>query len=472
MVCAAECPPGAPKHMAAVEVGGCQSRCRCRQDAAGQGHRGRGRRALLLLRRLRVRGGLRGRGRLPRQGPLREGGLRLAAAAQPCPHTSWVLWLDRPCARLVDGCCPCTACQKASWLPAALELCAASIRVPAGPAADHDLAASHPFCSCLSWALQQADACPLPCRPSRRRPASCSSMRSTRSAGSVVPAWAAATTSASRCAPPQPAPAAPLRHAQHLAPCRRRPAAGAGHQAGRLCAPGAQARTCAACAGMASAGRAAADDCVCAPLQTINQLLSEMDGFEGNTGVIVVAATNRPDVSAPATAAQCPAPMVTDVPVIHVWRSAACVHAARQQPRCLSRWRTGCLQQHQVLGTEGSLLVQVLDAALLRPGRFDRQVTVDRPDVQGRVKVLKVHSRGKSIGKDVDFDKVARRTPGGATPAVGSCLPCRAGALAPSLWTCGWRCAPRCAPRRRRVRTWKPQAPAWPADAGGPRTHG
>ena len=56
--------------------------------------------------------------------------------------------------------------------------------------------------------------------------------------------------------------------------------------------------------------------------------------------------------------------------------------------------------------------VQVLDSALLRPGRFDRQVTVDRPDVQGRVKVLKVHSRGKSIGKDVDFDKVARRTPG------------------------------------------------------------
>lgn len=83
--------------------------------------------------------------------------------------------------------------------------------------------------------------------------------------------------------------------------------------------------------------------------QTINQLLTEMDGFEGNTGVIVLAATNRPDV---------------------------------------------------------------LDSALLRPGRFDRQVTVDRPDVQGRVRILKVHSRGKSIGKDVDFDKIARRTPG------------------------------------------------------------
>jgi cell division protease FtsH len=83
--------------------------------------------------------------------------------------------------------------------------------------------------------------------------------------------------------------------------------------------------------------------------QTINQLLTEMDGFEGNTGVIVLAATNRPDV---------------------------------------------------------------LDSALLRPGRFDRQVTVDRPDVAGRVRILKVHSRGKTISADVDFEKVARRTPG------------------------------------------------------------
>ncbi|KAF7140891.1 hypothetical protein RHSIM_Rhsim06G0008500 [Rhododendron simsii] len=92
--------------------------------------------------------------------------------------------------------------------------------------------------------------------------------------------------------------------------------------------------------------------------QTINQLLTEMDGFSGNSGVIVLAATNRPDV---------------------------------------------------------------LDSALLRPGRFDRQVTVDRPDVAGRVKILqgvfrikkkKVHSRGKALAKDVDFEKVARRTPG------------------------------------------------------------
>ncbi|CAL0318966.1 unnamed protein product [Lupinus luteus] len=83
--------------------------------------------------------------------------------------------------------------------------------------------------------------------------------------------------------------------------------------------------------------------------QTINQLLTEMDGFSGNSGVIVLAATNRPDV---------------------------------------------------------------LDSALLRPGRFDRQVTVDRPDVAGRVKILQVHSRGKALAKDVDFEKVARRTPG------------------------------------------------------------
>lgn len=74
-----------------------------------------------------------------------------------------------------------------------------------------------------------------------------------------------------------------------------------------------------------------------------------MGGVQGNTGVIVIAATNRPDV---------------------------------------------------------------LDQALLRPGRFDRQVTVDRPDVQGRIAILKVHSRGKTLSKDVDFEKIARRTPG------------------------------------------------------------
>ncbi len=83
--------------------------------------------------------------------------------------------------------------------------------------------------------------------------------------------------------------------------------------------------------------------------QTLNQLLTEMDGFEGNTGIIVVAATNRPDV---------------------------------------------------------------LDAALMRPGRFDRQVVVDRPDYAGRSEILNVHARGKTLSKDVDLDKIARRTPG------------------------------------------------------------
>jgi cell division protease FtsH len=83
--------------------------------------------------------------------------------------------------------------------------------------------------------------------------------------------------------------------------------------------------------------------------QTLNQLLTEMDGFEGNTGIIIVAATNRPDV---------------------------------------------------------------LDAALMRPGRFDRQVVVDRPDYSGRLQILEVHARGKTLAKDVDLDKVARRTPG------------------------------------------------------------
>ncbi len=83
--------------------------------------------------------------------------------------------------------------------------------------------------------------------------------------------------------------------------------------------------------------------------QTLNQLLTEMDGFEGNTGIIIVAATNRPDV---------------------------------------------------------------LDSALMRPGRFDRQVTVDRPDYSGRLQILKVHARDKTLAKGVDLDQVARRTPG------------------------------------------------------------
>ena len=83
--------------------------------------------------------------------------------------------------------------------------------------------------------------------------------------------------------------------------------------------------------------------------QTLNQLLTEMDGFEGNTGIIVIAATNRPDV---------------------------------------------------------------LDMALLRPGRFDRQVTVDYPDLKGRLGILEVHSRNKKLDKEVSLEAVARRTPG------------------------------------------------------------
>jgi len=83
--------------------------------------------------------------------------------------------------------------------------------------------------------------------------------------------------------------------------------------------------------------------------QTLNQLLVEMDGFDTNEGVIIIAATNRPDV---------------------------------------------------------------LDSALMRPGRFDRQVTVDRPDYAGRLQILNVHAKDKTLSKDVDLDKVARRTPG------------------------------------------------------------
>jgi len=89
--------------------------------------------------------------------------------------------------------------------------------------------------------------------------------------------------------------------------------------------------------------------------QTLNQLLVEMDGFGGNEGIIIVAATNRADI---------------------------------------------------------------LDPALLRPGRFDRQITVDRPDVKGREAVLKVHARNKPLTKDVKLDVVAKRTTGftGAEP--------------------------------------------------------
>ena len=83
--------------------------------------------------------------------------------------------------------------------------------------------------------------------------------------------------------------------------------------------------------------------------QTLNQLLVEMDGFDVKGGVILIAATNRPDI---------------------------------------------------------------LDPALLRPGRFDRQVVIDRPDLEGRKGILRVHARGKPLTPDVDLDTIARRTPG------------------------------------------------------------
>jgi cell division protease FtsH len=83
--------------------------------------------------------------------------------------------------------------------------------------------------------------------------------------------------------------------------------------------------------------------------QTLNQILVEMDGFDTDTNVIVVAATNRPDI---------------------------------------------------------------LDPALMRPGRFDRQVVIDRPDMRGRRAILDVHTRGKPLASDVDLDALAKRTPG------------------------------------------------------------
>jgi len=83
--------------------------------------------------------------------------------------------------------------------------------------------------------------------------------------------------------------------------------------------------------------------------QTLNQLLSEMDGFQSNKGVVILAATNRPEI---------------------------------------------------------------LDPALLRPGRFDRQILVDRPDLAGRLAILKVHTRNVAMSDDVDLELIARRTPG------------------------------------------------------------
>ena len=83
--------------------------------------------------------------------------------------------------------------------------------------------------------------------------------------------------------------------------------------------------------------------------QTLNQILVEMDGFDTGTNVIIIAATNRPDI---------------------------------------------------------------LDPALLRPGRFDRRVVLDQPDINGRIAILQVHSKGKPLGDDVDLERLAKQTPG------------------------------------------------------------
>jgi cell division protease FtsH len=93
--------------------------------------------------------------------------------------------------------------------------------------------------------------------------------------------------------------------------------------------------------------------------QTLNQLLTEMDGFEGNTGVIIIAATNRPDV---------------------------------------------------------------LDSALLRPGRFDRQITVDLPAFNGRLGILEVHARTKKMSPEISLEAIARRTPGFSGAALANLL--------------------------------------------------
>jgi len=83
--------------------------------------------------------------------------------------------------------------------------------------------------------------------------------------------------------------------------------------------------------------------------QTLNQLLVEMDGFDTSEGILIIAATNRPDI---------------------------------------------------------------LDQALLRPGRFDRQIFIPKPDVRGRYEILKVHAKNKPLAKDVDLELIARATPG------------------------------------------------------------
>ena len=124
--------------------------------------------------------------------------------------------------------------------------------------------------------------------------------------------------------------------------------------------------------------------------QTLNQLLVGMDGFEANVGVVVLAATNRPEV---------------------------------------------------------------LDLASLRPGRFDRQVVIDAPDMVGRTAILELHSRGKPLAADADLRKIAQETPGFS------------GADLANVLNEAWRSSPPgTGTRRLRSGTWKTQLKkSWPA---------
>jgi len=126
--------------------------------------------------------------------------------------------------------------------------------------------------------------------------------------------------------------------------------------------------------------------------QTLNQILVEMDGFDSSTNVIVIAATNRPDV---------------------------------------------------------------LDPALLRPGRFDRQVILDRPDIAGRRSILEVHSRGKPLEGDISIENLARQTPGFS-------------ALIWKIWSTNRRYWPRGAARKPLAGTNSPRRSiaCWPARNG------